>query len=112
MNKPSEPENEIVPGAGAPLLAILESRWGVPTEVLLADGELLLVHNAAWGRDFGDEWEHVTTNCSPYVAGAPVDFFLTSHVVKITDPDTGKMLFERTPHPGESDRLRGYCVRP
>jgi hypothetical protein len=96
------PGDKIVPGAGAAFLAFLEARRGIPTIVHLADGQQLTVHNTAWGRDMGDKWEHVTTNCSPFVVGAPVDFFLTSHVVSATDPDTRRVLFEQAPRPEET----------
>lgn len=93
---------EIRTGRGARLLDLLASRDGVPTTVRLVTGEELLVHNIAWGRDLGDLWEHVTTNCSPFIEGQPIDLFLTSHVVTVTDPATGRTLYEQEPRPDET----------
>jgi hypothetical protein len=70
--------------------------------VRLHDGEGLVVYNLAWGRDMGDLWEHVTTNCWPHVEGRPIDFFLTSQVVSVSDPISGVVLLEQEPHPDET----------
>lgn len=38
------------------------------------------------GYDEGDGFAHITTNISPSVAGANVDFFYTSDIVLVRDP--------------------------
>jgi hypothetical protein len=45
------------------------------------------VRNIAWGYDIGDEFAHVTTNVSPAVEGASIDFFFTSEVRAVIDED-------------------------
>lgn len=70
---------------------------GLPTEVVLRDGQHLLVHNIAWGYDMGDVHAHVTTNCNiPTPSGAPLDFFFTSEVVSVIDPATQRVLMTPT----------------
>jgi len=95
-------EGEIKKGLGAPILDILESRSGTATIVRLVSGQEVLVYNSAWGRDMGDRWEHVTTNCSPFVEGQSIDFFLTSHVVNVSDAASGLLLFVQEPRPNET----------
>lgn len=56
--------------------------------MVLRDGRRLVVYDIAWGYDFGDQWAHVTTNASPGVEGASLDFFYTSEVVSVIDPGT------------------------
>lgn len=85
----------VIPGLGARIVEILERRTGVETTVKMATGETCAVFNLAWGRDMGAAWEHVTTNISPDVEGASLDFFLTDDVVKLEDPRTGETLWEK-----------------
>jgi hypothetical protein len=77
------------------ILAVLQLRDGSPTKVMLADGSAALVFNIAWGYDIGDEYSHVTTNISPGVHGAQIDFFYTSEVTRLVDPLTDNVLFEQ-----------------
>ena len=93
---------ETTDGPGAPILNLLAQRTGQPTIVKLFDGRELVAFDVAWGRDIGDLWEHVTTNCSPPQPGRPTDFFYMSDVISIVDPDTRKVLMEQTPDPGET----------
>ncbi|MDT4892338.1 MAG: hypothetical protein QOE97_1373 [Pseudonocardiales bacterium] len=58
----------------------------------LRDGTTLVVHNIAWGYDDGDDSAHVTTNISPRLDGTTIDFFCTSDVVSLADPQTGAAL--------------------
>jgi len=60
----------------AELIALFQRQDGMRTEVVLGDGRRLSVWNIAWGYDMGDEYAHITTNCSPPVGHEPVDFFL------------------------------------
>jgi hypothetical protein len=46
----------------------------------------------------GDEFDHVTTNISPTPSAAhEIDFFFTSEIAAIADPDLGEVLFRGTP---------------
>ncbi|MQA97255.1 MAG: hypothetical protein GEV11_22415 [Streptosporangiales bacterium] len=76
------------------ILRLLQDRAGQPTEVVLRDDTRLTVFNIAWGYDLGDEYAHVTTNISPDIEGAAVDFFFTSSVVAVRDPENGVVLLE------------------
>lgn len=67
------------------LIALLNERNSLPTEVVLADGRRLHVRNIAWAYDMGDEFAHITTNCSPFVDRLPIDFFFTSEVEAVID---------------------------
>jgi hypothetical protein len=55
-----------------------------------------LVHRTtvAWGYDEGDKWAHVTSNISPAVDNASVDFFYTSEVLRLNDAETGGIVFQ------------------
>jgi hypothetical protein len=75
------------------LLRILQERDAVETVVVLRDGRRLRVHDIAWGYDMGDDWAHVTSNVSPGVEGASVDFFFTSDVVLVLDAATDHVVF-------------------
>jgi hypothetical protein len=74
------------------IIALFRARDGAATEVTLAGGRVLTVVNIAWGYDAGDTHAHVTTNISPEVRGAIIDFFFTSEIVRVTDPLTGVVL--------------------
>ncbi|GAA4923283.1 hypothetical protein HD597_000384 [Nonomuraea thailandensis] len=74
------------------ILRLLQDRDGVATEVTLHDGTSLTVFNIAWGYDMGDVYAHVTTNISPDVEGACIDFFFTDAVRVIADPASGAVL--------------------
>ena len=39
------------------------------------------------------EFAHVTTNAGPFVEGSNIDFFYTSDVLAVSDPDSGDVLF-------------------
>lgn len=70
------------------LIDLLLERDGRWTEVELHDGHRLRVLNIAWGYDEGDEYAHVTTNCSPSPGRrVPMDFFFTSDVARVIDPE-------------------------
>ena len=84
----------ITPGLGARIVDILESRAERETKIEMADGQTYVVFNICWGRDMGEDWEHITTNISPDIKGASLDFFLTSGVTKLTDPHTGAVLWQ------------------
>lgn len=77
------------------LIAVFQRRDGMRTEVTLANGQRLSVWNIAWGYDIGDEYAHVTTNCSPFVGKEPLDFFYTDEVTEVREVGTGGVLFIR-----------------
>jgi hypothetical protein len=74
---------------------MFQERDGTETRVQMRDGSVLTVFNIAWGYDVGDQFAHVTTNISPDVTGASVDFFWTNDVVHVSDPGDGTVLFPR-----------------
>jgi hypothetical protein len=75
------------------ILAVLQGRDGLLTEVVLRSGAMHRCFNIAWGYDTGDEFSHVTTNISPDVPGEEIDFFFTSEVLALRDA-TGAVLFQ------------------
>ena len=63
----------------------------------------IAVWDVAWGRDIGDDFDHVTSNVSPGPATEhTIDFFFTNEIVGII-PDTGATLFPDS---------AGRCVVP
>jgi hypothetical protein len=82
--------------ADAELIDLLVQRDGLVTRVVCRDGDSRTVMNIAWGYDDGDEYAHITTNVSPDVPGASIDFFVTRDVRSVHDPLTGAVLLEAT----------------
>ena len=79
---------------GADLVSeILQARCGQLTIATLKSGARLDIHNVAWGRDMGESCDHITTNISPAVPGASVDFFQTTDVWRLQEP-TGTLLYQ------------------
>jgi hypothetical protein len=76
------------------ILQLLQERDGLASEVVLSDDTRLTIFNIAWGYDIGDAYAHVTTNISPNVDGAAIDFFFTQSVKAIVDPANGAVLLE------------------
>ncbi|MEO6215990.1 MAG: hypothetical protein ABIO86_08170 [Sphingomonas sp.] len=76
------------------IVPLLCSRDGRRTDVLLSGNRTLPVFNIAWGEDMGDEFEHLTSNNSPFVDGADADLFFTDEVVRVVDPETGVTMWE------------------
>ena len=76
------------------LIDLLRERDSQRTIVMLKDGQRLEVLNIAWGYDVGDKYAHVSTNISPSLTGLPFDFFFTSEVRTVLDPETGAQLWE------------------
>lgn len=75
MNNNEHKDNEI--------LEQLKRRDGIETEIILKDGTKLLVWNIAWGYDLGDDFAHITTNISPNIENAEIDFFYTNEIEEI-----------------------------
>ena len=86
----------LLPGRGYSLVRTLEARGGKLTLVELSDGRVLRAFNSAYGRDLGEEWEHATFNCSPALDGEAIEFVRTSTIVRLIDPVTGELLYQRT----------------
>ncbi|HEY5247750.1 MAG TPA: hypothetical protein VIJ15_04745 [Dermatophilaceae bacterium] len=80
----------------ADLIRLLVAHAGAETQVTLHSRRVLHVINIAWGYDTGDAYAHVTTNTSPAIEDRTVAFFYTSDVLKVTDPASGDMLYQRT----------------
>lgn len=62
---------------------LLKSRDGMETKVELKNGRIISIWNIAWTYDIGADFAHITTNISPSVANAPIDFFYTNEINKI-----------------------------
>lgn len=86
------------------LIEILKRRDGQETVVLLQDGSRLTVWNIAWGYDRGDVFAHVTSNISPPEPDLEADFFFTSDVVALIDPEIEAVIYE-TPWSQEPDEI-------
>jgi len=76
------------------ILKVLRARDGVATIVQLADSSRLREYDIAWGYDSEDTPSHITSNISPGVEGATVDFFTTDGVVSLVDPETDARLLD------------------
>ena len=87
MDKPSPTHCRLV-------VPLLKARDGDATNLELSAQRALTVFNIAWGEDFGDDYEHVTTNISPSIDGTTVDLFFTDEVTKIVEPTSGAILWE------------------
>lgn len=105
QNSMVEPQDlgELKTGLDAPLLRVLEARFGQPTLVRMAndDEELISSERMGWGRDLGDMWEHVTAQFHPPGQQSAL-FFYMSDVECLIDPDTRRVLISQTPAPGET----------
>jgi hypothetical protein len=78
---------------------ILQKHCGNWSLVELQSGQKLRVFDIAWGRDLGNEFDHITTNISPGPSDDhTIDFFFTSEVVRVEDEATGRVLFEHETH--------------
>ena len=69
------------------IIDIFKSRDGLETKVEFKNGRLISVWNIAWGYDIGDEFAHITTNISPNIDNATIDFFFTNEISKILTDD-------------------------
>lgn len=84
--------DEVIP-EDKDLLALLKSRDGSPTLISMLDGKRYTVYNIAWGYDVGDAYAHITTNISPEVPGASIDFFFTDQVLDVREPSSETILY-------------------
>ena len=76
------------------IIDIFKKRDGQPTIVKLNNGKQYTVWDIAWGYDMGDEFAHITTNVSPGVEGASVDFFYTSEIIEISESKLAEALYK------------------
>ena len=65
------------------IIDFFKGRDGFETKVELKNGRLISVWNIALGYDIGDEYAHITTNISPNIDNATIDFFFTNEISKI-----------------------------
>ncbi len=87
----------ILPGRGRGLVRVLAARRGRATTLRLIDGREVTAWNCVWGRDWGAEWEHLTLNLSPRIAGATVETVSTRSVVEARDEE-GRALHRAIGH--------------
>lgn len=78
--------------------AVLSLRDEQTTVVILDTGAVVEVNDIVWGRDTGDDVDHVTANISPPIPDRPIHFFFTNQVVRVIDPVTGDVLFFSRSH--------------
>jgi len=76
------------------IIKILSEKDTQVTRVFLKDGTEFVVYNIAWGYDIGEEYAHITTNISPDVEGASIDFFHSNQISKIVNEETEQVVFE------------------
>ena len=92
------PQNELPPANRSKwdlaVLHVLQERDGIVTIVQLKDSTRLRVFDIAWGYDAADTHSHITSNISPGVKGASIDFFRTDDVVLLVDPETNATLLD------------------
>lgn len=90
----------MTPQDGESVSRILQDRCGVWSLVDLTEGLRIRVLNVAWGRDTGEDFDHITTNVSPQPQGDhTIDFFLASEVLRISDAKTGEVFFSHETRP-------------
>jgi PAS domain-containing protein len=61
----------------------------------LDDGTQIVAHNSAWGRDFGDEWEHLSLNVSPEIVDIDFEFVSAREIAEAVDTASGEVLYRR-----------------
>jgi len=67
------------------IIDLLVKRVRLETKIELENGNILSVWNIAWGYDIADEFAHITTNISPGVDNASIDFFYSNEIKRIFD---------------------------
>ena len=94
-------EGPPTPGPADEMFRLLWDRRERPTLIRFHDGEELVVRQGSGGRDIGDLWGHVTFQLEPPPADGSWIFSRASEVVCLIEPETGAVLYEQTPAPGE-----------
>jgi len=75
------------------IINLFKNYDGVKLIVTLDGWEELIVNNIAWGYDIGDDYAHITSNCSPDVDGTDMDFFYTNEITSINIFSSQKVIF-------------------
>jgi hypothetical protein len=75
------------------VVPLFRERDGQETKVLLSGARTLRVFNIAWGQDLGDDFEHITSNISPWIDES-IDIFFTDEIASVVDPASGELLWE------------------
>ncbi len=78
------------------IINVFKERDGIETSVELRNGKIYHVWNIAWGYDLGDSYAHITTNISPAIESAPIDFFNSSEILRIIDRVKNQTLLDLT----------------
>ncbi len=74
------------------VVKLLVSRNGSKSLVTLTNGTTHRVLNIVYGRDLGEQSDHISTNVTPPQDGLESDFFYASEVQEIAAED-GAVLF-------------------
>ncbi|MER8570337.1 hypothetical protein NKH85_20440 [Mesorhizobium sp. M0924] len=74
------------------VIKLLVSRNGSNSLVTLTNGTTHRVLNIVYGRDLGEQFDHISTNVTPPQEGLESDFFYASEVQEIAAED-GVVLF-------------------
>ncbi|ESY39083.1 hypothetical protein NKK48_12000 [Mesorhizobium sp. C386A] len=74
------------------VIKLLVSRNGSNSLVTLTSGTTHRVLNIVYGRDLGEQFDHISTNVTPPQEGLESDFFYASEVQEIAAED-GVVLF-------------------
>jgi len=80
MTSPKEPAR-----IDQSIIDVLVEHDGTVVKVILLDESVHLVLDIAWGYDWGDDFAHITTNCSPGREDLPLDLFFTNEIAVILD---------------------------
>jgi hypothetical protein len=67
------------------IIDVLVELDGTVVKAILLDESVHLVLEIAWGYDWGDDFAHITTNCSPGREDLPLDLFFTKEIAVILD---------------------------
>jgi len=70
------------------IIEFLKNRTGKATVAKLKNGHIITIWNIICGYLIGDEYANITTNSSPQVPGAAIDFLFTSEIEEFVDPPT------------------------
>jgi HTH-type transcriptional regulator/antitoxin HigA len=76
-----------------PIVRLLEERAGKATVARLLNEKEITIWNVESGRKFGDPFAYLITNLKPPVAGMESDFFFTSAIKELIDPESGETIF-------------------
>ncbi|MBN9293790.1 MAG: hypothetical protein J0G96_07415 [Flavobacteriia bacterium] len=77
------------------IIDIFKATDQIEKMVYLDNNSILTVWNIAWGYDIESESAHITTNISPEIPNADVDFFYTNQIQKIENLINGEILYNK-----------------